>query len=159
MYTRNVSSYNGRANALRRFGTILTYTPGNLRMATMIDTLGYVKKLTAAGFSREQAEAQAEAFRDDIATQVVTKADLDAGLTRLEHKIDDGLTRLEHKIDDGLNRLEHKIDDGLTRLDHKISNLEARSDGKFTLLHWMSGFTLALCLAMLWMMIRIVTGK
>jgi type VI protein secretion system component VasF len=95
-------------------------------MATMIDTLGYVKKLTAAGFSREQAEAQAEAFRDDIATQVTTKADLDALGLRLEHKID---------------------------------NLEVRFDGKLTLLHWMCGFTLALCLAMLWMMVRIATGK
>jgi hypothetical protein len=55
-------------------------------MATMIDTLGYVKKLTAAGFSRDQAEAQAEAFRDDIATQVATKADLDAMGTRLDQK-------------------------------------------------------------------------
>jgi hypothetical protein len=106
-------------------------------MATMIDTLGYVKKLTAAGFSREQAEAQAEAFRDDIATQVTTKADLDALGVRLEHKIDNLEARFEHKID----------------------NLEARFEGKFTLLHWMCGFTLALCLAMLWMMVRIATGK
>jgi hypothetical protein len=99
----------------------------------MIDTLSYVKKLTAAGVSREQAEAQAEAFRDDIATQVATKADLDAGLLRLEHKIDN---------------LEGRFDNKITVL-----------DGKITLLHWMCGFTLALCLAMLWMMIRIATGK
>jgi hypothetical protein len=31
--------------------------------------------------------------------------------------------------------------------------------GQITLLHWMCGFTLALCLAMLWMMVRIVTAK
>ena len=146
-------------------------------MATMIDTLGYVKKLTAAGFSREQAEAQAEAFRDEIANQVVTKADLDAGLMRLEHKIGGLDARLDHKIDSLGDRLDHKIDslgdrldhkiDSLgDRLDHKIDNLEARIDnkitaiqGQITLLHWMSGFTLALCVAMLWMLVRIATGK
>ena len=135
-------------------------------MATMIDTLGYVKKLTAAGFSREQAEAQAEAFRDEIANQVVTKADLDAGLMRLEHKIGGLDARLDHKIDSLGDRLDHKIDSLGDRLDHTIDNLEARIDnkitaiqGQITLLHWMSGFTLALCVAMLWMLVRIATGK
>jgi hypothetical protein len=63
-------------------------------MATMIDTLGYVKKLTAVGVSREQAEAHAEAFRDEIAAQVATKADLDAVQAHLDNKI----TGLEGKI-------------------------------------------------------------
>ena len=124
-------------------------------MATMIDTLGYVKKLTAAGFSREQAEAQAEAFRDEIANQVVTKADLDAGLMRLEHKIGGLDARLDHKIDSLGDRLDHKIDNLEARIDNKITAIQ----GQITLLHWMSGFTLALCVAMLWMLVRIATGK
>ena len=157
-------------------------------MATMIDTLGYVKKLTAAGFSREQAEAQAEAFRDDIATQVVTKTDLDAGLLHLETDmnagfvglrtdLDAGLLRLKTEmdagfvglrtdLDTGLLRLRTDMDSGFVRLDHRIDNLEARVDTKFTviqgqitLLHWMCGFTLALSVAMLWMLVRIATGK
>jgi hypothetical protein len=49
-----------------------------------IDTLGYVKRLEAAGIDRRHAEAHAEAMRDEVAPQLATKADLDAAVTRLE---------------------------------------------------------------------------
>lgn len=42
-----------------------------------IDTLGYVKRLEAAGVDRKQAEAHAEAFRDEVSSQLATKADLE----------------------------------------------------------------------------------
>jgi hypothetical protein len=67
-------------------------------MATMIDTLGYVKRLTAVGVSREQAEAHAEAFRDEIAAQVATKADLDAVQAHLDNKISGLEARFEGKF-------------------------------------------------------------
>jgi hypothetical protein len=63
-------------------------------MATMIDTLGYVKKLTAAGMTRELAEAHAEVFRDEVTAQVATKADLDGVKAYLDNKI----TAVEGKI-------------------------------------------------------------
>jgi hypothetical protein len=74
---------------------------------------------------------------DDIAPQVVTKADLDAGLMRLDHKIDSKVDKLA--------------------VSTKAEFVAVQ--GQITLLHWMCGFTLALCLAMLWMLVRIATGK
>jgi hypothetical protein len=53
-----------------------------------VDTLYYVKRLEAVGIERRQAEAHAEALRDTVAPQLATKADLDAAVIRLEHKID-----------------------------------------------------------------------
>jgi hypothetical protein len=49
-----------------------------------IDTLGYVKRLEAAGFARAQAEAQAEALRDELVPQLATSADLDRLSDRIE---------------------------------------------------------------------------
>ncbi len=40
------------------------------------DTLAYAKKLKAAGVSDEQAEVQAEALKDIVNTELVTKRDL-----------------------------------------------------------------------------------
>jgi hypothetical protein len=49
-----------------------------------IDTLGYVKRLEAAGFQRQQAEAQAEALRDEMIPQLATRLDLDRLADRME---------------------------------------------------------------------------
>lgn len=49
-----------------------------------IDTLGYVKRLEAAGFKREQAEAQAEALRDEVVPQLATATDLEKLGSRIE---------------------------------------------------------------------------
>ncbi len=46
-------------------------------MATItFDTLSYAKKLKSAGFTEEQAETQAEALKEILATELVTKKDL-----------------------------------------------------------------------------------
>lgn len=60
-----------------------------------VDTLSYVKKLEAAGVTRAQAEAHAEALRDEIAPQIVTKGDLDAAVAKIDNRI--GI--LEQKVD------------------------------------------------------------
>jgi outer membrane murein-binding lipoprotein Lpp len=128
-------------------------------MATMIDTLGYVKRLTAVGVSREQAEAHAEAFRDEIAAQVATKADLDAGVARLENKISALAASTKADLDSTQAHLDRKItglDGKIIGLEGKIIGLEARFEGKFTLLHWMCGFNLATSIAVLWMLVRLL---
>jgi hypothetical protein len=45
-------------------------------VAFAFDTLGYAKRLRNAGVSNEQAEAHAEAAREFIMAELVTKADL-----------------------------------------------------------------------------------
>jgi DNA-binding transcriptional MerR regulator len=57
---------------------------------TALDTLQVVKKLKAAGFSEEQAEAVTQVVRDsqnlDL-SNVVTKADLSTGLSELRSEL------------------------------------------------------------------------
>jgi hypothetical protein len=45
-------------------------------MAFAFDTLGYAKHLAEAGVDRQQAEAHAEAARQFIMTELVTKEDM-----------------------------------------------------------------------------------
>ncbi|THK33465.1 hypothetical protein EHS39_36255 [Ensifer sp. MPMI2T] len=49
-------------------------------MAIAFDTLGYAKHLRDAGISQKTAEAHAEAARDFIMAELVTKSDLAAAL-------------------------------------------------------------------------------
>ncbi|WPE19925.1 hypothetical protein [Shinella zoogloeoides] len=49
-------------------------------MAIAFDTLGYAKRLEKAGVSRDHAEAHAEAAKDFIMAELVTKTDLAAAL-------------------------------------------------------------------------------
>lgn len=45
---------------------------------TTFDSLGYAKKLEEAGFTRQQAEVQANAMREIVEDKLATKQDLDA---------------------------------------------------------------------------------
>ena len=49
-------------------------------MALAFDTLGYAKRLRERGIATEHAEAHAEAARDFIMIELVTKTDLAAAL-------------------------------------------------------------------------------
>ena len=52
-----------------------------------IDTLAYTKALESAGVDRRAAEAQAEALIKYVLPDLVTKADLEQALERLEHRL------------------------------------------------------------------------
>jgi len=49
-------------------------------VAFAFDTLGYAKRLRGAGVPNEQAEAHAEAAREFIMSELVTKTDLQAAM-------------------------------------------------------------------------------
>jgi hypothetical protein len=52
-------------------------------MSIAFDTLGYAKRLREAGVNQKTAEAHAEAARDFIMAELVTKTDLAAALDTL----------------------------------------------------------------------------
>jgi hypothetical protein len=54
-----------------------------LKMVFALDTLGYAKHLRDHGVPSAQAEAHAEAARDFIMGELVTKLDLEAALDRV----------------------------------------------------------------------------
>jgi hypothetical protein len=82
-------------------------------MVYAMDTLGYAKRLRDAGVPQQQAEAHAEAARDFVMGELVTKTDLQATVNNavqvLETKIGMVETRLEAKIDAQTLRLTVRL--------------------------------------------------
>ena len=72
------------------------------------DTLAYARTLREGGVEERQAEAHAEAART-IRAGLATKADLDAGLGRLDARIDGLETRLNARIDTRIAGLETRM--------------------------------------------------
>ncbi len=66
-------------------------------MSAAFDTLKFVEKLEAGGFSPTQARAAAQAFADATGDQLATKADLKETELRLEAKIE--TTNANLKVD------------------------------------------------------------
>lgn len=56
-------------------------------MAFAFDTLGYAKRLRDAGVPQNQAETHAEAARDFIMGELVTKTDLQAAMDALSLRL------------------------------------------------------------------------
>ncbi len=71
----------------------VTISP-EMASAITFDTHAYVKKLTGAGFSEEQAEVQAETLVALVEDRLATKQDL----KRLESKLERDLKELEMRL-------------------------------------------------------------
>ena len=56
-------------------------------MAYAFDTLGYSKRLRDSGVPSNQAEAHAEAARDFVMTELVTKSDLLAAMSDFDSRL------------------------------------------------------------------------
>jgi hypothetical protein len=67
-------------------------------MAYTFDSLGYAKRLRDRGIPNDQAEAHAEAARDFIMPEIVTKADLLATEQRLRTEFRTGITELQTEL-------------------------------------------------------------
>ena len=80
-------------------------------MAFAFDTLGYAKRLREAGVPSSEAEAHAEAAREFIMAELVTRYDLEIARRELETRIDNRMSSVDNRI---------------TELDHRITNLELR---------------------------------
>ena len=78
-------------------------------MVYAFDTLGYAKRLRDAGVPQPQAEAHAEAAREFIMAELVTKTDLQAALMALEGRLEGKIERLEGKIENLSLRLTVRL--------------------------------------------------
>lgn len=72
-------------------------------MVLAFDTLGYAKRLRDGGVPEPQAEAHAEAARDYIMVELVTKTDLAAAAESLRRDMDARFENLHLQLD-GLRR-------------------------------------------------------
>ncbi len=68
-------------------------------MAFAFDSLSYAKKLRDAGVPQDQAEAHAEAAREFIMAELVTRTDLETTRRELQSSIDTFRRELDAKID------------------------------------------------------------
>ena len=94
-------------------------------MVWAFDTLGYAKRLRDGGVPNPQAEAHAEAAREFIMIELVTKQDLQAGIEPLRGAI----KALEAKIDTVEARLGGRIDILQAAMDAQTLRLTVRLGG------------------------------
>jgi len=78
-------------------------------VAYAFDTLGYAKRLRDAGVPNPQAEAHAEAAREFIMTELVTKQDLQVELHAAIDPLRAAITALEARIDTQTLRLTVRL--------------------------------------------------
>ena len=111
--------------------------------ATTFDTLTYAKLLQEAGFTAQQAEAQAEALRAVVDQNLATKQDLKEMETRLDHKIElvrRDMKDMESRTEVRLKELDAKIE----LLRHDTKEMETRLVLKMELMRrdtiiWLGG--------------------
>ena len=79
-------------------------------MAYTFDSLGYAKRLRDGGVPRDQAEAQAEAARDFIMAELVTKSDLLAVRADLAADLLATEQRLQKELHNNVETLKTSIE-------------------------------------------------
>ena len=112
-------------------------------MSVAFDTLKAAQRLSAAGFSEEQAATLAATFAEGITENLATKDDialvqkdvkageerLTADIKALDAKIDNSVAALQNDM----KALDAKIDNSVTALNDKIDNSVAALDDKIDL--------------------------
>lgn len=138
------------------------------------DTLKLAKKLSASGFTPEQAKGAANALSETMGEYLVTKehfdrtigglrGDMDTQFERVDAKFERLVTsmetrfqRLETSVDSRFERLESSVDSRFDKVDGKFTTLEASIDKRFaeyelrllTRIAGMFGATIAILIAL-----------
>ena len=101
-----------------------------------LDTLAYARRLRQAGFSEEQAEAQAEALAAVMVEALATKSDLHELELRLETRfarIDERFSRIDERfirVDERFAGVYQRFDQFERKMDMRFAEQEARFDAK-----------------------------
>ena len=114
----------------------LSRPPSSATLMPMIalDTLAYARRLRQAGFSEEQAEAQAEALAAVMVESLATKPDLQ----EMDLRMDTRFARLGEqfaRIDERFARVDERfarVDDRFARVDERFEHLERKMDMRFS---------------------------
>ncbi len=102
--------------------------------AMMIDTLRFADRLKGVGVPDEQAEGISRALNDELASGMVTKADLDDIAQDLRESVgavESGLRADVAKLDTRLGKLEAKVGGGFEAMDAKFEARFEAMDAKF----------------------------
>jgi hypothetical protein len=74
-------------------------------MIYAFDTLGYAKRLRDAGVSQEHAEAHAEAAREFVMGELVTRYDLEMATTLIRRDFEVSIGALRHDVEKSIGSL------------------------------------------------------
>ena len=117
--------------------------------AVAFDPLEYAHQLEASGVPRAQAEVHARAMTAMFLHNfdaLVTKDYLDVRLAETEARLE---ARIDKRIDERFKELDKRfaeIDQRFAEVDRRLAGLDLRlerMEGRFTLLYWMQGLTIA----------------
>lgn len=102
------------------------------------DTLKLAEKLTASGFTPEQAKGAASALSETMGEYLVTKEHFDRTIGGLRGDMDTQFERVDAKferlvtsMDTRFERLETSVDSRFDKVDGKFTTLEASIDRRF----------------------------
>lgn len=98
-------------------------------MAYTFDSLGYAKRLRDRGVPNDQAEAHAEAARDFIMAELVTKADLLGAKQELQTEFRSSIAGVRSSISELQTELRTSVAElrtSVSRIDTKIDTLSLR---------------------------------
>ena len=129
-----------------------------MTMPIKFDTLEYVKRLTEAGISPEQATAQAQALSAALSEGTVTPAEIVVLKAEVTARIDTVKAEIFARIDAFKTEICARIDASKTESCARIDAIDIRADAlkhdlevfkasvntKFTTLFWLVGLALAL---------------
>ena len=99
-------------------------------MVYAMDTLGYAKRLRDAGVPQQQAEAHAEAARDFVMGELVTKTDLQSATHLLEVKIGADLQAAVQLLEGKIEAVKADLQAAKQLLEAKIGTVETRLEAK-----------------------------
>ena len=78
-------------------------------MAYTFDSLGYAKRLRDRGLPQDQAEAHAEAARDFIMAELVTKSDLLGAKQELQTEFRNSIGELRNELRNSVTELRNEL--------------------------------------------------
>jgi hypothetical protein len=95
-------------------------------MVYAMDTLGYAKRLREAGIPQPQAEAHAEAAREFVMAELVTRHDLQTGLQAVRTDLETGLRSVRTDLETGFQSVRTEIQSVRTELHNAVQLLDAK---------------------------------
>lgn len=99
----------------------------------MSNPMRYIKDLEAAGFERNQAEAQVQMVLDAIEGDLVTKGDfavfkeqVDNRFAQMQHHMDSRFNQFQNQMDNRFSQVQHYMDGRFSQVDSHFKDLELR---------------------------------
>jgi len=89
-------------------------------MVYAFDTLGYAKRLRDAGVAPEQAEAHAEAAREFVMGELVTRHDLDMSTALLQRDFEASISGLRRDFEGSISGLRRDFEGSIAGLRREI---------------------------------------